>query len=231
LFMCKPEHVNKMLRHVGKNKFVFAEFYGSYWAKVAPDLWDSVGLLGLTIDKGDKKIPTMDWLERKGISELGSSDNPQQGTFMAHVKKVDEFMWGQRFPVYSKWKKDWYDDYLRTGGYRTLTGFYIQGLYKKNDVINHPVQGSAFHCLLWSLIEIQKELRQRRMKTKIVGQIHDSIVGDVLEKEYDKYMRIAKEIMTERIREVWDWIIVPLEVEAEAGQVNQSWFEKKKEDD
>lgn len=231
IFMCDQSHVNKMLRYVGKNKFVFAQFYGSYWAQVGTDLWNAIDLLHLTIDKGDKKIGAMKWLEKKGINKIGDRERPMPGTFLAHIKKVEENMWGKRFPVYAQWKKNWYDDYMKTGGYRTLTGFYIQGLYKKNDVINHPVQGSAFHCLLWSLIEIQKELRQRRMKTKIVGQIHDSLVADVVEKEYDKYMRLAKEIMTERIREHWKWIVVPLETEAEAGQVNQSWFEKKKEDD
>jgi DNA polymerase-1 len=226
IYKCDPSNVNKMLRYVAKNRYVFPEFYGSYWARVAPDLWGAIELFKMTIDKGDKQIPVAKWLAKRGIEELG--DEHDSNSFMYHIKKVEANFWGKRFPVYDEWRKKWYKEYLRTGGYRTLTGFYIEGIYKKNDVINHPVQGSAFHCLLWSLIEIQKELKQRRMKTKVVGQIHDSIVGDVVEKEYDRYLRICKEIMTERIREEWDWLIVPLEIEAEAGEVDQSWFEKKK---
>ena len=227
IYLCDEDYVNKQLRNATKGRFVFAEFYGSYWEKVGPDLWDAIDLLHLTIDKGDKKIDAKKWLTKKGITQLGGGKIPPPDSFMAHVKRVESNFWNKRFPIYDKWRKKWYQDYLLNGGYRTLTGFYIQGMYSRNDVINHPVQGAAFHCLLWSLIELQKELRQRRMKSKVVGQIHDSIVGDVVEKEFEKYLQISKEIMTERIREHWDWLIVPLGIEAEATELGETWFDKK----
>jgi DNA polymerase-1 len=230
IYKCLPSQVNKMLRYTAKNRYVFPEFYGSYWEKVGPDLWEAMDLYKLTINVDGEEVSAKKWLKKHGIGELGGGKLPGPNSFMAHIKKVEADFWGRRFPVYDKWRKNWYNEYMRTGGYRTLTGFYIQGLYRRNDVINHPVQGSAFHCLLWSLIELQKELKQRRMKSKIVGQIHDSLVGDVVEKEFDKYLKLAKEVMTERIREVWDWVIVPLEIEAEASEVNQSWFHKTKVD-
>jgi DNA polymerase-1 len=219
IYMCDPSNVNKMLRYVAKNRYVFPEFYGSYYAKVAPDLWDAMGMFKLTIDKGEKQIPARKWLKKKGIEEFDD--------FVDHIQAIDEFFWNERFAVYNRWKKNWYSDYIRNGGYRTKTGFYIRGQFKRNDVINHPVQGSAFHCLLWSLAEINDELRRRKMKTKLVGQIHDSIVADVPANEYEEFLVLAKRIMTKTIRKHWKWIIVPLDIEAEACEVGENWFLKK----
>ena len=109
----------------------------------------------------------------------------------------------------------------------TLTGFRIEGLYKRNEVINYPVQGSAFHWLLWSLIRIQKLLKKYKMKSLLVGQIHDSIVGDVHKKELRDYLDIVKQVMTIDVRKHWEWIIVPLRIEAEVAPVGGSWFDKK----
>jgi DNA polymerase I-like protein with 3'-5' exonuclease and polymerase domains len=60
-----------------------------------------------------------------------------------------------------------------------------------------------------------------------VGQIHDSIVGDVVEKELEEYVALAREVMTKKIREAWKWVIIPLEAEVEVTPVGGSWVEKK----
>ena len=65
------------------------------------------------------------------------------------------------------------------------------------------------------------------MKSLIVGQIHDSIVGDVHRKERRNYLEICKQVMTIDVRKHWPWIIVPLSIEAEVAPVGGSWYEKK----
>jgi len=115
---------------------------------------------------------------------------------------------------------------LKQGWFDLLTGFRIAGVYGRNDVINYPVQGVAFHCLLWSLVRLVKWLKKNRMKTVIVGQIHDSIVADVHPDELDDFLAMAKRVMTGDIRKHWGWIIVPLEIEAESSETN--WFDKRK---
>ena len=65
------------------------------------------------------------------------------------------------------------------------------------------------------------------MKTLIVGQIHDSIVSDVYQKELKNYLEIAKQVMTIDVRKHWKWIIIPLSIEAEVAPVNGSWYDKK----
>ena len=111
----------------------------------------------------------------------------------------------------------------------TLTGFTIAGELTKNEVINYPVQGSAFHCLLWALTRLQTWLEsQRKMQSKIVLQIHDSIIADVPLEELDDYIEMAVRLMTTDLKKEWKWLIVPLEVEPEVTPVNGNWFQKTK---
>src|SRR5690606_34276136 len=135
--------------------------------------------------------------------------------------------WDERFPVYRDWKKSWYREYIRRGGFFTKTGFWIQGAYRRNQVINSPVQAAAFHCLLWSLIKLQKRMKKKKMRSKIVGQIHDSIVGDIHKNEVEDYLKMAKQTMTVDLPKAWKWIKIPLEIEAEVAPIDGSWYDKK----
>jgi DNA polymerase-1 len=225
-FKCEPEQVSKELRYCGKNMFVFPQFYGDFYVNNARALWESIDAMNHEVDG----VPMKEHLQQNGIHELGlcePQEKPRPGTFEKHLQQVEKRFWNERFPTYGKWKKEWYRKYLKQGGFNTLTGFKIEGLLGRNDVINYPVQGSAFHCLLWSLIQLNKWLVKNKKRTKIVGQIHDSIVSDVHEDELDEFLQVAKTIMTQKIRNKFKWINVPLDVEAEITPINGSWFEKK----
>ncbi len=222
-FRIPKSEVTKEIRYYGKNCFVFPQFYGSVYQQCAPALWEARSLQM----KSGKTIG--EHLKGLGIKSLGTctfDKDPKKGTFEEHIRKVSNHFWNERFPVYSVWKKTWYENYLKTGRFTSLTGFEYWGIFKRNEVINYPIQGSAFHCLLYSLILLQRRIKKEKMKLKIVGQIHDSIVADVPENEVEKYLQIAKEIMTETLLKRWPWIIVPLEIEAEVSPVNQPWFGK-----
>lgn len=220
------DQVTKESRYVAKNMYVFPQFYGSYYAKCAPAMWQAIDRMGLkTVNGQNLKVH----LAKKGIKELGPCDSkqkPRPGTFEYHIQSVENDFWQNRFPVYAKWKEEWYDKYRKTGGISMLTGFRVEGLFGKNDIINYPVQGVAFHCLLASLTLLQKKLKRLKMKTLLIGQIHDSIIADVPEQETQEFCHMARETMTEDIPKLWDFVNVPLEVEIECSPVNGSWYEK-----
>ena len=109
----------------------------------------------------------------------------------------------------------------------TLTGFICQGYMKRNEIVNYPVQGVAFHCLLWSLIRLQKELKKRKMKTLIIGQIHDSMLNDVPDEELDEFLPLAQYIMVDELLKAWKWINVPIEIEAEVTPIEGNWYQKR----
>ncbi len=227
-YMITKGQVSWDARDTGKNMFVFPQFYGDYYVHCAKNMWEAIIRRHIKTNDG---LSLIKHLKRKGIYKLGNCDpdkSPMKGTFEKHVQEVEDIFWNKWFKVYAQWKKDWYYDYLRRGYFDTLTGFRIEGLYGRNEVINYPVQGSAFHWLLWSLIRIQKLLKKYKMRTLIVGQIHDSIVSDVFKKELRNYLEITKQVMTIDIRKHWKWIIVPLSIEAEVAPVGGSWYEKEK---
>lgn len=225
IFMTEPENVTKDMRYSAKNQFVFPQFYGSYYQQCARGLWEAIRKYDLNING----IPLKDHLEKNGIKSLGNcdpSDSPKPGTFEYHIKQVEEHFWGRRFKVYDEWRRWWYNGYKQRGWFAMFTGFVAQGVYRRNDVINYPIQGSAFHCLLWSLIMlVLKEIKKYKLKTKIIGQIHDSIIADVPKKEIQDYLEIVNRVKTKDLPKEWDWIIIPLKIEAEVGDGN--WYDKR----
>jgi DNA polymerase I-like protein with 3'-5' exonuclease and polymerase domains len=106
-----------------------------------------------------------------------------------------------------------------------LTGFKCGGTMSKNQLLNYPNQGPAFHCLLWSIIQMNKWLKKYKMKSKLIWNIHDDMGMDINIKEKEDVLQKAKEIMCIDIKKEWEWIITPLEIEAEFS--NKNWYEKK----
>ncbi len=211
----------KDLRYAGKNQFVFPQFYGSVYFQCAPNLWETASKASL----GDIKV--IEHLQKKGMRELGKCDpkgKPRKGTYEYHIKTIEEDFWGKRFKVYAEWKRKWYNEYLKKGGFSFLTGFYVEGEFAKNQVINMPIQGAAFHCLLWSLIQLQRWITKNKKQVKIVGQIHDSMLLDCPLEEVEEVVAVVREITTQRLSQEWTWLIVPLQVEIEIGE--QNWFDQ-----
>lgn len=204
----------KAIRHVSKNMFVFPEFYGDYYASCADSIWEAMP--GLKTASG----PLIDHLRANGLGNYSR--------FEKHLQSVEEDFWGNRFRGYAQWKKDWYAEYQRRGWFKTLSGFICQGYMGKNQAVNYPIQGSAFHCLLWTLIRLVAiEIKKRGMKSLIIGQIHDSVVADVVPSELDDLLAIIYRITSKLLPRHWPWLIVPMETECEVAPVGGSWADKK----
>jgi DNA polymerase I-like protein with 3'-5' exonuclease and polymerase domains len=225
--------VPKEVRQDVKGMFVFASFYGSYYDSIAESLWWVIKLNKLKRKDGTGLYTH---LAEHGITELGDlaalrgpgkRRDPPAGTFAAHIKKAYDIQWERRFPIYDKWRRDTYAKYQRDGWLRTVTGFTVHGVYPRNYIINVPIQGPSFHCLLWCLIELQRELRRRGMQSVIVGQIHDSMLIDGPPGELPDLVELMRDIIMRRLPEHWRWLIVPMEVEAAACQPGGNWYTKK----
>jgi DNA polymerase I-like protein with 3'-5' exonuclease and polymerase domains len=63
------------------------------------------------------------------------------------------------------------------------------------------------------------------MRSRVICQIHDSIIGDVHRDEQDDYLAKVKELVTIGLPAYWPWINVPMTIEAEVAEGN--WFLKK----
>jgi len=224
-FLLPVDRIPKDVRNAVKANFVFAEFYGSSYQNVAANLWADISRYNLANHDGS---PLFDHLGDLGIDALGECafrGDPVPGTFEHHIKKVERRFWDERYIKYRDWRRAWYESYLQTGWFQMQTGFVVQGVYERNQVINLPIQGSAFHCLLWIMIELHKWLRKNKMQTLVVGQIHDSLELDAVPEELDAVLDYVMNLIRVKIRKAWPWLIMPLEAEVEGSDKN--WHEKK----
>lgn len=219
-----PEY--NTLRQAAKNAFVFPEFYGSWYKNCAPNLVCNWGKLPQEDRwKSGQGIPMpngtlSDHLISKGIHSLDSFTN--------HLKDVEDDFKINRFPEHMEWMDSWYNLYKKQGYVQLYTGFRCSGVMDRKQVINYPIQGSAFHCLLWSFIEIDRILRKRGLNTRLIGQIHDSILLDVHPDELHLVKKLVRRVTCERLVETWKWIIVPLDIEMELCAIDAPWAEKQK---
>jgi len=219
----KPEHA--YLRAATKNGFVFPQFYGDYFGNCAEYLaveWGKLPAGKWTYDQG-----VMVEEERTLAKHLIGKGIHTYQMFVDHLKAIEEDFWGKRFKHYARWKERHWHQYQKTGYVDLHTGFRCRGFMTKNDAINYPVQGAAFHCLLWAFIQLNKFLTTYKWKSRVIGQIHDAIVLDVDPKELNSVIGHIKKITTEDLPKAWDWINVPLDVDFEVCPVDGSWAEKK----
>jgi hypothetical protein len=214
IFCLDPSNVHKELRFHSKNGFVFPEFYGSYYENCAKNLWHVCREFHLKTQEGDNIF--------RHLSQQGISDYDR---FEKHVKFIESDFWS-KYKGVKKWQEKTFDFYGKNGYILQSTGFRLGGYMSRNDMLNYPIQGPAFHCLLYSLIHIGNEISSN-MGTKIIGEIHDNLLFDCVPEEKEEIKKISTYIATEQIRKDWPWLIVPLELEWEETGVDQSWDSKK----
>jgi len=61
--------------------------------------------------------------------------------------------------------------------------------------INMPIQGSAADMIKIAMINIHKELQKRKIKTKMVLQVHDELLFDAHKDEVDELKPVIKKLM------------------------------------
>ena len=220
LFKLKPGQITKPVRNIAKGKFVFAQFYGDWYKSCAEGMWQDV--LNEEYAKLADGTTLLQHMKKVGIG------TPQ--AFENHVKKVERAFWYTRFPVYAQWKVDWWEEYQNKGYFDTYTGFRCQTVMSRNDAVNYPIQGSAFHCLLWSLCRVTEISIRDNWKSRIVGQIHDEMVLDVHPSELEMVVRTLHRVMERELLEHYAWITVPMLADVEGSPVDTPWSQKGKLD-
>lgn len=217
-----PEY--KVLRNASKNGFVFPQFYGDYYVNCAENMACRWGGLPKGKWKSGQGLPLPGGIRLS--DHLISQGLRSYSAFEDHVKAVEKDFWGRRFVVYQDWKDRWWKEYQKRGYIDMFTGFRCGGVMRRNEVINTPIQGSAFHCLLWSFIQLDRIMVEEGWDSRLIGQIHDAIVMDVNPAELDHVVETIRRVTCKDLPEAWPWIIVPLEIEIETCPVDGSWNDK-----
>ncbi len=86
--------------------------------------------------------------------------------------------------------------------------------FAKRAAINMPVQGSAADIIKMSMINISKEFKKENLKSKMIMQIHDELVFDIIgEDEFALVKKIVQKNMEESVS-----LDVPLKVNMKVGK-------------
>jgi DNA polymerase-1 len=160
----------------------------------------------------------------KSIYASLTSDYPKLSE--RRVELAEREFW-KKFKVLKQWQEELIRSYYRNGYIEMLTGFRCIGVLSHNQIVNTPVQGTAFHLLLWSCIELNRIRKEENWETKIPGQIHDEIFMDIKPEEENDWRKNVEWVMVEGTRKTFPWIIVPLQAEYGSGEINQPWIVKK----
>ncbi|MFZ1692328.1 MAG: DNA polymerase I [Flavobacteriales bacterium] len=119
--------------------------------------------------------------------------------------------------------------YCRTNGFiKTLMGRrrYLPDITSANNTvraqaervaINAPMQGSAADIIKVAMVSIHRELKQRRMKSKLLLQVHDELVFDAHNDEADELKTLVRDRMEGALP-----LAVPLVVDMALGK---NWLE------
>lgn len=69
-----------------------------------------------------------------------------------------------------------------------------RGVAERN-AINAPIQGSAADIMKLAMIEIHRRFREEGIRSRMILQVHDEVIVDMLSSEREKVERIVRESM------------------------------------
>lgn len=200
----------KKIRFYAKNLWTFAQFYGDWYDSCVRNLWETC------IEREKLVLPSGVTLEAhcnsKGIFTMED--------LIEHCKGVEYKLWNVKFPEYTRWKKNITEFYKKNGYIETFFGFRFIGLMDRKQCTNYPIQGTSFHLLLYTLIEVEKFIKKHNLKTIIIGQIHDSIISDVPVNEIEFYHRGVSAIIS-GLHKKFKWLTVEMEAECAISRARE----------
>lgn len=162
-----------------------------------------------------------------GISEFGLSKNVHMTP-----KEAKQFI-NKYFELYPK-VKSYMDDSVKLAkekGYaQTLMGrirnipelnssVFVLKQFGERVAMNMPLQGTASDIIKMAMINVQNEIKERKLKSKLILQIHDELIVDATSDEIDIVTYILKKCMENVVK-----LSVPLTVDVNIGK---SWFDAK----
>ena len=162
-----------------------------------------------------------------GISSFGLSED-----LGIDIKQAKEFIdnYLKTFPGIQAFMEKEKADAYKNGYVKTLMNRkrVVEELKSKNYMIrssgermalNTPIQGTAADILKKAMVEIYNEFNKRGLKSKMLIQVHDELVFNVLKSELDEVTNIVRDIMENTFV-----LSVPLKVDIEYGN---NWYEAK----
>ena len=160
-----------------------------------------------------------------GISAFGLSQNLNIPRGEAQ-EIIDAYF--KEFPNVKKYMDDVVEKARKDGFVETILGRrrYLRNINSRNftmrgfderNAVNAPIQGSAADIIKVAMINIHKWMKEEKVKSKMLIQVHDELVFELYKSE--------EELMTQKVTELMKNAL-PLEVPMEVGLgVGKNWLE------
>ena len=162
-----------------------------------------------------------------GISSFGLSEDLNIDVYKAK-KFIDDYL--KTYPRIGEYMKETIENAHKLGYVKTLMNRkrVIEELNNKNYMIrssgermalNTPIQGTSADILKKAMVEIYKEFNKRNLKSKMLIQVHDELVFNVLKSEEKEVEELVRNIMENTYK-----LSVPLVVDINKGN---DWYDAK----
>ena len=96
---------------------------------------------------------------------------------------------------------------------------FMQRQFGERIAMNSPIQGAAADIMKIAMIAVDKELKNRKMKSRLVLQVHDELLIEAWKDEIEEVKEILKRGMEGAAS-----LEVPLEIDMHVGE---NWYEAK----
>ena len=162
-----------------------------------------------------------------GISGYGLGENLEISS-----KEAKEFIekYYELYPGVKKYMDEIVKEAILNGSVRTLlkrrriipelnSPQYMVRQMGERIALNTPIQGTSADIIKKAMVEIYDELKKQNLQSKMILQVHDELIFDLIEEEKEQVEKIVKDKMTHTIT-----LDVPLKVSADYG-VN--WYDTK----
>lgn len=162
-----------------------------------------------------------------GISDYGLSQNLQ-----ITRKEAKEFI-DKYFSIYPDVKK-YMDDIVQEAKHKGFVETIMkrrrylpeitsrnfnQRSFAERTAMNTPIQGSAADIIKKAMIDLDKQLRKRKLQARVLMQVHDELILEAPEEEIETLIQLVPDVMDSTID-----LHVPLQVDYSYGK---TWFDAK----
>ncbi|WP_461818847.1 DNA polymerase I [Faecalimonas sp.] len=99
------------------------------------------------------------------------------------------------------------------------SGNFMQRSFGERVAMNAPIQGTAADIMKMAMIGVNRTLKEKEMKSRLVLQVHDELLIEAYKDEVDEVKAILKREMEQAVT-----LRVPLDIDMHTGN---SWYEAK----
>lgn len=147
-------------------------------------------------------------------------------------KEAKEYMdiYFERYPNIKKYLEETTEIAKKKGFVTTILNRrrFIPEISSSNKIVkalgerlamNAPIQGSAADIIKLAMVNVYNEIEKRKLKSKLILQVHDELIVNVVKEELDEVKNLVKEEMEKVLT-----LSVPLEVDVNTGS---TWYDAK----